>query len=96
MVIKKGLGRGLDALLPDTGAEENGVVLLADFHGVFGEAGAHGVVGRAAHEAVGVLEAVAELGADLVEDLDGFGNDFRADAVAGDDCNAVGGHGISL
>ena len=67
------------------GAEQDGVGLVAGFDGFVGQRPAAGVDGGAAHEALLAGDREAESLRGGVHDLEGFGHDFGADAVAGED-----------
>jgi hypothetical protein len=87
------IGRELFPLRAADAAKEDGIGLFAGFDGLFGERLAHGINGGTADEFVVVVEVEAGTAGDGVEDANGFGHDFRADAVAGEDCEVVGfGH----
>lgn len=80
-------------LWPTDGAEKDGVAGLAGGDGFGREGLAHGVDGGTADELVVVFKRDAGAGGDGVEDAEGLGHDFGADAVPREDCEFVGaGH----
>lgn len=83
------IGRELFPLRAADAAKEDGIGLLAGFHGLFGERLAHGINGGTADEFVVVVEAEAGTAGDGVEDAKGLGHDFRADAISREDCEVV-------
>src|SRR5690606_10723348 len=78
-------GAGVVPLGAADGAEEDGVRALEGAQGLLRQRGARLVDGDAADELLVVLEGVAELLGDRVEDLARGADDLGADAVAGEE-----------
>ena len=69
--------------------EEDGIRLFRGFNGFRWQRVASGIDGGTADELFAAFDAEAELGFDGVENANGFGHDFGANAVAGEDRDAV-------
>ena len=69
--------------------EENGVGSGAGLHGGRRQRVAGGINGGTAYEVFSPGDLKIEFGSDGIEDQDGLGHDFRSDAVAGEDGDAV-------
>ena len=70
-------------------AKEDGVRGLAGGDGFRRQRVAGGVDGRAADEVLAAGDGESEFRLDGVKEAKGFGHDFRADAVSGEDGDAV-------
>ncbi|MCY1357379.1 hypothetical protein D9M69_438690 [compost metagenome] len=74
-------------LRPAHGAQQHGIGLACALQGLVGQGHAVLVDGGAADDVFGQFEAELELVVGQLQDLDRFGHDFRADAVAGENQN---------
>jgi len=74
------------------GAEKDGIGGPAGFEGIRGQGVALSIDGGATDETFGKIELKREFFADGGEDAKGFGHDFGADAVPGEDCDFKGAH----
>ena len=68
------------------GSEEDGIAIQAELMGLGWIRVTHSIDSMSAANAVFVMEFVAVLLADSFGDLESLGNDFRANAVAGENC----------